>query len=312
MEEFLTKVKVMREMAFESTDLGAEKVLKEFYIFIEQNEDIIKECYKLDNELKKKESFLAIKRMLDTVDEINKYEMPETRTYTLLNERKFIMYKQSKGVIGVVYDGDVYITVELIAKAIKTGNALILNVGINNNIGTNNLLVTAIKEILEKNDKPKGLIDIIFSENNELEYGELDSLVLVGNKKIQEKYSKYNDDIIKSGYGYCEIYIDDLNNEQFIKEVIKKSEFKLKIYINKDLQTDIDGEKVNGCENAIECINKDGARFTSVIFSDNANCQKIFLKRCKSGHVFINADPNIAEDSNISIEDFYYNKIGMV
>ena len=37
MEEFLTKVNVMREMAFESTDLGAEKVLKEFYVFIEQN-----------------------------------------------------------------------------------------------------------------------------------------------------------------------------------------------------------------------------------------------------------------------------------
>ena len=141
---------------------------------------------------------------------------------------------------------------------------------------------------------------------------ELDSIIIIGNKEIQEKYSHCCEDCIKSGYGYCEIYIDDLKNEQFIKEIIKESKYVLKIYINNNLKTDIKGCYVDGCENAIKQINKQGSRFASVIFSDNINCQKIFLKRCKAKYVFVNADPNIAESSNIQIEDLYYDKIGMV
>ena len=169
-----------------------------------------------------------------------------------------------------------------------------------------------IKEILKNNEKPTGLIEINFSEDESIAKEEFDSLILIGNRETQEKYCNYNYDIIKSGYGYCEIYIDDLNNESVIKEIIKNSEFKLKIYVNSNLQTDIYGYKVDSCEEAIKSINKQGARFASVIFSDNPNCQKIFLKRCKAQHIFVNADPNIAEDANICLENLYYNKIGMV
>ena len=195
---------------------------------------------------------------------------------------------------------------------IKTGNALILNISLNNNIGTNNLLVKAINEILEKNNKPKGLIEINFTEKNNLICEELDGLIIIGDKELQLEYNSNYNDIIRSGYGYCEIYIDDLNNEAYIKEIIKNSEFNLKVYINSNLQTEIKGKKVKGLEEAIEYINKQGSRFASTIFSDNTSCQKVFLKRCKSKHIFINADPNIAEDSDLQIEDFYYNKIGMV
>lgn len=312
MEQLAKKIEIMREMTFESANLGCETILTEFYNCIEQNEEIVKNCYKVDNELHENGCNLEIKRMLDTIKFVKEYEVSDTKIYTLLNERRFIKYKQSKGVLGVLYNGDVYITVELIAKAIKTGNALILNVGLHNNIGTNNLIVSTIKKILERNNKPDSLIEINFSENYELAKEDLDGLIIIGNKEIQDKYGNCNEDSIKSGYGYCEIYIDDLNNEAFIKDIIKNSEFELKIFINSDLQTDIKGCPVEGCENAIEQINKQGAKFASVIFSDNTNCQKIFLKRCKAKHVFVNADPNIAENSNIQIEDLYYDKIGMI
>ena len=312
MERPAKKIETMREMAFQSTDLGADSILSELYEFIEENEETIKECYNVDSEIYQNRSSLAIKRMLDTIDSIRQYEFSDTKIYTLLNERKFIIYKQNKGVLGVIYDGDVYITIELIAKAIKTGNALYLNIGLKNNIGTNNLIVQAVKKILEKNEKLGGLIEINFSENNDLVNEDLDSLIIIGNRETQDKYSSFNYDVIKSGYGYCEIYIDDLNNEEFIKEVIKSSDFKLQIFINSQIQTDIKGHRVKNCEDAINHINKQGANFASVIFSDNTFSQKIFLKRCKAKHVFVNSDPNIAEDSNIQIEDFYYNKIGMV
>lgn len=312
MSELSQKIKTMREMAFENMDLMSDKILTDFYMFIERNEDIIKDCYNVDNEIKDKKTDLTIKRMLDTITYVKNYEAVDTKIYSLLNERKIIKYVQNKGVIGAMYNGDLYITIELIAKAIKTGNALILNIGLNNNIGTNNLIVNAIKDILKNNNKPFNLIDINFSENDSIVNEDLDSLIVIGDRETQEKYVSCNNDIIKSGYGYCEIYIDDLNNENIIKEIIKNSEFKIDIYINRILQTDIQGHKVNGLLDAIDYINKKGSGFASTIFSDNNNCQKVFLKRCKSKHVFINTDPNIAEESNINIENFCYNKVGMV
>lgn len=312
MSELSQKIKAMREMAFENMDLMSDKILTDFYMFIERNEDIIKDCYNVDNEIKDKKTDLTIKRMLDTITYVKNYEAVDTKIYSLLNERKIIKYVQNKGVIGAMYNGDLYITIELIAKAIKTGNALILNIGLNNNIGTNNLIVNAIKDILKNNNKLFNLIDINFSENDSIVNEDLDSLIVIGDRETQEKYVSCNNDIIKSGYGYCEIYIDDLNNENIIKEIIKNSEFKIDIYINRILQTDIQGHKVNGLLDAIDYINKKGSGFASTIFSDNNNCQKVFLTRCKSKHVFINADPNIAEESNINIENFCYNKVGMV
>ena len=287
MNEISQKIQVMRETALNNMNIATDKVLTEFYNFIEQNEDIIKECLNVDKELTGKDSFFSIKRMLDTIEHIKKYEISDTKIFTTLNGRKILKYVQNKGVIGVIYNGDLYITVELIANAIKTGNALILNNGCNNNIGTNNLIVNAVKDILKNNEMPTHLIEINFSENDSLANEELDALVIVGNREMQDKYINFNYDIVKSGYGYGEIYIDDLNNIDFIKEVINNSEFKLDIYINSILQTNIQGYRVNGILDAIQSINKHGSRFVSSIFSDNNENQNIFLKRCKSPYVFI-------------------------
>lgn len=312
MNEISQKIQVMREEALNSFDLSSDNLLSELYNFIEQNEDIIKKCLNVDNELTGKKSFFSIKRILDSIDYIRKYEIADTKIYTTLNERKILKYKQNKGVIGVIYNGNLYITVELIAYAIKTGNGLILNNGFQNNIGTNNLIVNAVKDILKNNGNPTNLIEINFSENDSLVGEDLDSLIIVGNRETQDKYFDSNYDIIRSGYGYAEIYIDDLNNEDIVKEIINNSEFELEIYINDNLQTDIQGYRVNGVLDAIDYINKHGSRYASSIFSDNHDNQNVFLKKCKSSYIFINADPNIAENSNINIENFYYNKVGMI
>lgn len=312
MNELSKKIEVMREMAFESLDIGADIILTEFYNFLDENEMAIKECYKVDNNVESSKVDLTIKRMLDTIESVKSCESIDTKIFTLINERKFVQYRQNKGVLGVIYDGNIYITVDLIAKSIKSGNALILNIGLNNNIGTNNLIVKGIKEILYRNNKPSQLIEINFSENDSLSKESLDSLIVVGNRECQNKHRISNNDTINSGYGYCEIYIDDLNNVNIIKEIIKNSEYKLDIYIKNSLQTDIQGLRVDGLMNALNYINKYGAGFATSIFSDNPTSQKIFLKRSKSKYVFVNADPNIAEDSNINIQNFYNNKIGMV
>ena len=106
MEQISKKIRVMREMAFQSANLGAKTILNDFFHYIEQNQVIISECYDIDNEISLKNDSLDIKRMLDIIDFVNKYEISDTKIYTLLNERQIIKYKQSKGVLGAIYNGD--------------------------------------------------------------------------------------------------------------------------------------------------------------------------------------------------------------
>jgi uncharacterized protein YacL len=49
MSELSEKIKVMREMAFASTD-GVQKVLKDIYDMLDANENSLKQCYELDKE----------------------------------------------------------------------------------------------------------------------------------------------------------------------------------------------------------------------------------------------------------------------
>ena len=312
MNKLSEKIKVMREMAFASSDQNIQAVLKDIYDMIDQNEDVLKRCYEVDKEGTDKKESLIIKRMLETVQGVIDYKFPDIQVHEMIDERRVLELKQNMGVIGVLYNGDVYATLELIVKALKTGNAIILNVGINNNIGTNNLIVKTIKEILEKNNKPEGLVEINFSENEELANEELDQVIVIGDREKQLRVNALNINTIKSGYGYGEIYIDDLENESFINKILTEVDYNIKVYIKEGLETNIQGKRVAGGVEAIAHINSEGARYAATIFSNDVQMQKIFMKRVKNKYTFVNASPTIARELDIYIEDLYYRKIGMV
>jgi len=305
------KIKVMREMAYASTE-NIQSTLRDFYNMLDMNEETLKKCYEIDNEGLNKKEPLIIKRMLDTVESVIDYKLPDIQVHEEIDERKVLEFKQNIGVIGVLYNGDVYTTIELIVKALKTGNAILLNIGINDNIGTNNLIVKSVKEILERNNKPGGLVEINFSETEELAGEDLDQIIVIGDREKQFRINALNLNTIKSGYGYAEIYIDDLENEKFIKEILEKVDYNIKIYINEELDSNILGTKVANFESAIKHINSEGAGYATAIFTKDAEKQKIFMKRVKSKYLFVNASPTIARELDIYIEDLYYKKIGMV
>ncbi len=305
------KIKVMKEMVYVNSE-NIQATLKDIYAMLDENEVALKQCYELDKEDTNKKENLIIKRMLDSVQSAIDYQFEDTQIHEMIDERKILEFKQKIGVIGVIYDGDVYTTIDLICKAIKTGNAIILNVGKDNFIGTNNLLVKAVQEILVKNNKPEGLVEINFSETDELAEEELDKLIVIGDIEKQKKLYSLNMNTLKSGYGYNEIYIDDLENESFIKEMVVKVDGNIKFFIKSDLKTTIEGVKVRDCNEAIMRINNEGAGYAASIFSNDAETQRNFMKRLKNKYVFINASPTIARDLDIEMEDFYYKKIGMV
>ena len=311
MSELSEKIKVMREMAFASTD-GVQKVLKDIYDMLDANENSLKQCYELDKEDTTKKEPLIIKRMLDSVQSTIDYQFRDTEVHEMVDERRILEFKQNMGVIGVLYNGDVYATVELITKALKTNNAIILNVGINDYIGTNNLIVKSIKEILEKNNKPSGLVEINFSENEELANEDLDQIIVIGDRAKQTRVNALNLNTLKSGYGYCEIYVDDLENEKFIRELLSKVDYNVQLYVKENLATDLPGTRVANFEAAINRINKEGAGYAAAIFSIDAETQRAFMRRVKCKYSFVNASPSIARELDIYLEDMYYKKIGMV
>ena len=296
MNKLSEKIKVMRETAFASSDENTQTVLKDIYDMIDQNEDILKKCYEIDIEGTDKKESLIIKRMLETVQGVIDYKFPDIQVHETIDERRVLEFKQNMGVIGVLYNGDVYATIELIVKALKTGNSIILNIGINDNIGTNNLIVKTIKEILEKNNKPEGLVEINFSETEELANEELDQVIVIGDREKQLRVNALNINTIKSGYGHGEIYIEDLENESFINKILTEVDYNIKVYIKEGLETKIKGTRVSGCEDAIVHINSEGAGYAAAIFTSDVEMQKIFMKRVKDKYTFVNASPTIARE----------------
>lgn len=311
MSELSERIKVMREMAFASTD-GVQKVLRDIYDMLDANEDSLKQCYEVDKDGTNKKENLIIKRMLDAVQDAIDYQFADTEVHEMIDERRVLEFKQNVGVIGVIYNGDVYATVELITKALKTNNAIILNVGINDYIGTNNLIVKSIKEILEKNNKPSGLVEINFSENEDLANEDLDQIIVIGDRAKQTRINALNLNVIKSGYGHGEIYVDDLENEKFIRELLSKVDYDIKVYVKENLATDIPGTRVANFEEAINRINAEGAGYAAAIFANDAETQRAFMKRVRCKFSFVNASPSIARELDIYIADMYYKKVGMV
>ena len=84
------------------------------------------------------------------------------------------------------------------------------------------------------------------------------------------------------------------------------------MYIKENLKTDLQGEKVKDIKEAIEKINDEGSRYSVAIFTEDNDEARCFTKRVLSKYVFVNASPTISRNLDISIEDLYYRKVGMV
>jgi len=305
------KIKVMREIACADVE-NSLAILKDIYNMVDENESVLKECYDIDREETNKKEPINFKRILDIIQEVIDYKFPDIQIHEMIDERRIVEFKQNTGVIGVIYNGDIYATIELIVKALKTNNAIILNIGLNDNIGTNNIIVKCVKEILQKNGKSQELVEINFSENEEIANEDLDQLIIIGDREKQVRLSSLNFNTIKSGYGYAEIYLDELEYQDFVSDILTKTDYEIKIYIKDTLDAKISGIRVKDCQDAINHINHGGSGYAAAIFSKDSEVQRMFMKRIKNKYIFVNASPTIARELDVKIEDMYNIKIGMV
>lgn len=217
--------------------------------------------------------------------------------------------QESIGVIGVIYEGDPYITAGLVARAIASHNAMILCT--DKNITTNGLIIELTKKVLSVNKYPEDLVQIVFEGEAELYQNVLriNQILVIGDKeKQQEVLENAKVKVKTSGYDHYEIYIEDEVDKELISRIIK-SKAKIKILVNEDIKANYEGlETVDDIDRAIAEINRSGSGFSaSIITKDRKNAVK-FMTEVKAKTVSVNASPMIHGGFDIDMEDLMIKK----
>ena len=313
MSELSDLISIMKMIAKNEDGAGIKNVLKDIYNMVDSNEDVIKQAYELDRQHTGRKENIKIKLILDAIEQTINYEFKEDNIFQDIDSKKVLEVKQNIGVIGVFYDGDILITLDLICKALKTNNAIIFNVDITKNIGTNKIIIDAVKQILRNNNKPDNLVNINLSDNDNLLLEDIDLAIVVGSKeKIRGFKQISNCKILESGYGYNEIYVEDDTNKEFILKILEKEDIKVTLYIKEGLELGIKGTPVKDVYEAIEIINKNGAGYATAIFTNDENNAKEYIKKVNCKYAFSNASSTLARELDISIEDLFYKKVCIV
>jgi len=312
MAELSDKISVMKMIATNENGSGMKKVLQDIYNMIDENEDLIKQSYALDKQHTGKKDDIKIKLILDSIEQVINYEFKLDDVFENIDSKRVLGIKQNLGVIGVFYDGDILVTIDLICKALKTNNSIIFNIDVSKNPGTNALIVNNIKDILRKNNKPENLININLSDNDNLLLEDLDVVVVIGSREKRIGFKQVTSHpVIESGYGYNEIYIENDTYKEFILKILSE-DVNIKFYVKEGIDLGIEAIEVRDIDEAISIINRNGANYSVAIFTDDENNAKNFITKVHSKYAFVNASSTLASDLDIGLENLYYNKICVV
>ena len=292
-----------------------QKVVEDYYKIIKSNIEELNKIYEIDKE--NNNCFESIEEILEKTNINNKikYEIEQRK-----REDGFLIakYKESIGVIGVVFNGDPYLTITLAITAILNKNAIIFCTN-NKMYALTNLLKLYLQQALEQNGYNKELVQVI----NSTDYSEIYNhnniirkIIVIGNKNLQDKVmSQAKVDVLASGYGNYDLYIEDILDINLIKKILDIKNANFNVYLHKNIAKEIT-EKINvedytEIENVEECIrdiNINSARYGSSIFTTNGENANKFLKIVKSKNVFANASPSLEAMLDISEDDMLYVK----
>lgn len=216
------------------------------------------------------------------------------------NEYGIVMKnKVPYGNIIAVYDGDFFVTIELILKTIATRN--ILKIKPSKLQVTNLILIERINNILN-------------------EYGIGDKLELITDEKIEDvdlilqigRYFDLNFKISKDvpakkiEYNEAVLYVEDVLD----KELLEKIKEKYAYIIAKDTLDigDICDKKVKDVEEAVKIINKEYKRNSVGIMCKNSDINGYFIEKVYAQNVFVNVSPTLIKDFSLNCDDLLYSK----
>lgn len=281
-------------------NITPQRILEEVKKNITNNLDIISEAYKLDtsnSELSKDKLLLQL--------QANKLEEADT----FKNEYgKVTNLCVPYGVLGTVFDCNVYIALRLMTLSLATKNALIIDT--TNNVGTIFMLVNEFNNVLKKFGLNNQIEIYHHNEGTNLEdVEELDGIIYIGKRANSERLKmSFDKPIIYSGCGNYELYIDNKLDDELVQKANVMGD--IKIYSKKGIGI---GQEVSGLEEAIARINESGSEYGVGIITESRENAKRFVNEIKARNVFVNALPTIIDNKlDITERDLVYKKSVLV
>lgn len=237
------------------------KVVSQIYKALEVKKRDLYEAISKDYKENKKQ--ISYNFLIDIIKKLQ--DIKETK-----NEKK------TKTILAI-FNGNTYVALEIIIKALLNGNNIIL-VSENNQTNTTKKIISTIQEI-------EGLpILKIYEEidfNKVLkEESLIDRIIYFGDKRRYRSLKlNTNIDILYNGYGSINVYVDD--EDEFELELEKLQEYAYSsenfVYMH-----------IDDINEAIEAINQDGKNYICIILSKDKEKIEKFKTKVNSSNILIN------------------------
>lgn len=237
-----------------------------------------------------------------------------TVTLSKKDESKNIIYgKQimNKGTIALINDGNTYLILELVLRNLLANNATIV---INNGYmhGTNKTIIEIVSSTLEALNMSKNLVQLYHTEDYQdllSKQANINQVIAVGDRSFQRNIIRDSKiPTITSGYNNFDLYIDSVDNLDFINSLISKFPT-LNIYVKKSLKLTYENAmEVEDIDEAIAQINYNGNNYNASIFTDNEKNASKFIKEVHASLVTINTSPTLEQLVDIKQQDLINEK----
>ena len=280
----------MAHVNFMDINIDTKQLVKDIFIKInEAKEDILKaNMIDIRNNNGFEIDFNIIGMMEEELLKIdvlyNKSIYPEN------NPEEYVL-NDSFGTICAIYNGNTYYLIELALKSILTRNSMIFVSETNYMDFTNRLILILIKNILDKYEIDKNLIQLIYTDdfhallsNN----ASINRVLAIGDLEFQNRVKESSSvEVICLGIDRYDIYIEDINNVLML-EALSKIDC-CDIYVKSGLKVSFDDYiEVKDVEEAVGQINFNTAGYASIILTDSKNSASYFVKNVKAANVFVN------------------------
>ncbi len=295
-------------MAHTSMDitLNGKKVVDTIFDLLAESKESLIEANEID--VKNENGFtLNINKLLGLREAFTDSE-DEYRKVISMNKNKEINYMigsetDKLGTICVVYNGNTYVMLEMVLKAILTHNSVIFSSESNYMQGTNDMLLVLIRRVLEAYNIDKKLVQRIFTTRYEellANSASIKKVIAIGDREFRKKINLSSAvEVISSGYGHYDMYIEDETNMELIVKILDANP-NIEVYVKSGINLPFyESIEVLDLDEAIGMLNLNTAGFSAAIFTDNAENGSKFLREVACRNVSVNSSPLIDNITDI-------------
>lgn len=266
-------------------EMPIENIFKTICESLSSNKDILNSTLNYENG---QDVNISLLQKIFTKSSLNNYgntSTPFINDYGRVSEN-MVPY----GIVGLQVDRRISLNnyLEIIKVCLETRNSLIIKPYAKS--GTLEIIIKIINDVL------KQTVDFneIYLTDVNLENTDVDLLVYVG-EKASFKNLNFKKDKIFLGIGQCELYVDEVIDENMIEFAKSKG---IQVFYNQ--------------ENVFDEINEKGANYCTAIMSGNKEKIREFITSVKSSYILVNMSPTLVDNANLYPEQLLKRKTTVI